>query len=307
MLRKILTGAAVLGLAVSSVQAAQLGAYFNLNNNADDADANWNTVGTNAGIFRQMTNGNFFEDGYWDPTTDRLYPTYDEFDGPNGVLVGDGFVGGANGHVPPAPSFFGAYIDVSNLAGNNGQGGTNDNQWGSFAGSNLGGPYASGVTFAGGSLSIVGQANNGRYFDIMIDEDFAAAPGTKWQIDGISWASRGTSTGYNSRQISLILSDGSILPFAAGVGALPTTFGVTSFDFTTGSVTGLGGFTTIGTPVAEVVGVRVALNGASTSNGNHRFDNIVVTVSDYSVVVPEPSALGLAGVAGLGLLRRRRA
>jgi hypothetical protein len=47
--------------------------------------------------------------------------------------------------------------------------------------------------------------------------------------------------------------------------------------------------------------IRVTVTGATSTNGNSRFDNMLIT----GTIVPEPASLLLIGLGAVALLRRR--
>ena len=116
---------------------------------------------------------------------------------------------------------------------------------------------------AGGSLSVQGgpaTSNNGAAIVIQINS-------AGYQDLQLSWAQRGTATGFNERRISWSIEGENFTDFAVDSGALGSSFQLRSYDFS---------------PVAELnnqtsVYFRIELNGASNATGNNRFDNLLVT------------------------------
>ncbi|MGF1531344.1 MAG: PEP-CTERM sorting domain-containing protein [Puniceicoccaceae bacterium] len=150
---------------------------------------------------------------------------------------------------------------------------------------------AQGGAPAGGSFSPQGgqdNENNGMYFDLNVDLGL-------WEGITVSWAQRGTSSGFTDRQFSYSVDGGvSFTDVGSDTGALGSAFTLQSYDLT--SVTALNG--------ASNTVFRVTLDGATGASGNNRFDNILVGGTQ----IPEPSATFLVlGAAGLAVLRRRRA
>jgi len=116
---------------------------------------------------------------------------------------------------------------------------------------------------AGGSISPTGcsgQSNNGMHIDLAVDT-------SGFGDIVLSWAQRGTATGFDSRVISYSSDGGnSFTVFATDSGALGSSWDVVSYDFS--AVTALN-------DNAEAV-FRITLDGASSSSGNNRFDNLLV-------------------------------
>ncbi len=114
---------------------------------------------------------------------------------------------------------------------------------------------------SGGSLSPQGCAsnsNNGMHVDLAIST-------VGFENIVLSWAQRGTGTGFNSRQVSYSTDGGvSFTPFATDSGALSATWTVPNFDLS--AIPALN-------DNADVV-LRITLDGATSASGNNRFDNI---------------------------------
>ncbi|WP_376692812.1 endonuclease/exonuclease/phosphatase family protein [Wenzhouxiangella sp. EGI_FJ10409] len=128
-------------------------------------------------------------------------------------------------------------------------GGTSDNALGGYG--------------SGGSLSpqgCSGQSNNGMHIDLAVDT-------SGYEDVVVSWAQRGTSTGFDSRQVSYSVDGGSsFTPFETDSGALGSSWSVVSYDFSAiGALEGN----------SQAV-IRITLDGASSSSGNNRFDNILI-------------------------------
>lgn len=129
----------------------------------------------------------------------------------------------------------------------------------SFAGTsdNALGGYSSGGSLAPQGCS--GESNNGMHIDLAVDT-------SGYGELVLSWAQRGTSTGFDSRTISYSADGGaSFTTFETDTGALGG-WGVVSHDFS--SVAALEN-----NPDAVF---RITLDGATSSSGNNRFDNILL-------------------------------
>jgi predicted extracellular nuclease len=116
---------------------------------------------------------------------------------------------------------------------------------------------------AGGSLSPTGctdLTNNGMHIDISLST-------AGYESITLSWAQRGTASGFTSRQLSWSADGGtSFTDFGSDTGALGSSFVVQSYD--------LSGIAAI-SDAADVV-FRITLDGATNASGNNRFDNILV-------------------------------
>ncbi len=149
---------------------------------------------------------------------------------------------------------------------------------------------------AGQALSLQGgtsNANNGRNLTFNVSTaGFANIV--------VSFATQGTSTGFNSNQFQYSLDGINFTDF--GPPYTPATaFGTLPIVFSLVSIAGLNN-----NPNAAF---RIVFNGATTSTGNNRIDNIVVEGTSASVAsIPEPTTalLLLTGLGGLYKLKRRR-
>ncbi len=284
------TAALVASMAVTGAAQAELGAFWNFNNTDN---VNPITGAPTSSFFHQVGVNTPFDDGRWDNSNDLLLPVFDGFNNDPGVLIDDAQIDASD----PGFNYAGAHLDVSNLTGDNGVSNTSqNNNWLSFQGTTVNGTAGPDPTpFAGGSLAITGSGNNNSYFDVVVTDP-------TYQIDSISWAQRGTSTGFNLREI-LVSTDGgaTFSLYAQEIGTLSSNWTAEEIDFVNGgSPTG---YNSLNTPLAGVDVVRFQLSGASSSNGNNRFDNIAIDVS----VIPEPATMILLAAGGaLMLVKRRR-
>jgi hypothetical protein len=116
----------------------------------------------------------------------------------------------------------------------------------------------------------------------------------------VSFATQGTSTGFNSNQLQYSLDGITFVDFGPPYAPL-TAFGTVPLMFSLASIVGINN-----NPSAAF---RIVFNGATSSTGNNRIDNIVVEGSAVESV-PEPATalLLLSGLSGLyGVRKRRRA
>ena len=153
----------------------------------------------------------------------------------------------------------------------------------------LGDPAGQALSLQGGT----GNANNGRNIT------FAVSTAGFANIV-VSFATQGTSTGFNSNQFQYSLDGTSFVDFNPPY-APATAFGAVPLVFSLEAVVGLNN-----NPNAAF---RIVFNGATSSTGNNRIDNIVVEgTSTTSTTIPEPTSalLLISGLGGLYKLRRRR-
>lgn len=150
----------------------------------------------------------------------------------------------------------------------------------------LGDPAGQSLTLQGGT----GNANNGRNLTFSF-----STLGFSNII--VTFATQGTSTGFNSNQFQYSLDGITFLDFAAPY-APATTFGLFTFDLS--SIAGLNN-----NPNAAF---RIVFNGAASASGNNRIDNVVVEGTALTEPVPEPASLLLlgSGLTALGGWMRKR-
>jgi hypothetical protein len=153
----------------------------------------------------------------------------------------------------------------------------------------LGDPAGQGLSLQGGT----GNANNGRNLTFNV----STAGFTNIVV---SFATQGTSTGFNSNQFQYSLDGISFTDF--GLPYAPTTaFGSVPLVFSLASIAGLNNN-------ANAV-FRIVFNGATSSTGNNRIDNVVVEgTSAATSEVPEPTSalLLLSGLGALYKVKRRK-
>jgi len=149
---------------------------------------------------------------------------------------------------------------------------------------------------AGQALSVQGgtsNTNNGRNITISVNT-------LGFENIVVSFATQGTSTGFNNNQFQYSLDGTNFVDF--GSPYVPATaFGAIPVVFTLSSIAGLNN-----NPNAAF---RIVFNGATTSTGNNRIDNIVVEGATVAATIPEPATavLLISGLTGLlGLKKKRR-
>ena len=146
---------------------------------------------------------------------------------------------------------------------------------------------------AGQALSLqggTGTANNGRNLTFSVSTmGFANIV--------VSFATQGTSTGFNSNQFQYSLDGVTFVDF--GVPYAPATaFGSTPLIFNLSAIPGLNN-----NPNAAF---RIVFGGASSSTGNNRLDNIVIEGTSATIPEPATALLLLTGLSGLLGLKRKR-
>lgn len=146
---------------------------------------------------------------------------------------------------------------------------------------------------AGQALSIqggTGTANNGRHITFNVST-------VGFSNIVVSFATQGTSTGFNSNQFQYSLDGVSFVDFGSPYVPL-TAFGSIPIVFSLASIVGLNN-----NPNAAF---RIVFNGASSATGTNRIDNFVVEGTNASIPEPTTAVLLLSGLAGLYKLKRKR-
>ena len=116
---------------------------------------------------------------------------------------------------------------------------------------------------SGGSLSPqggAGSANNGMSILLLIDT-------SGFDNIAVSWAQRGTSTGFDSRQLAWSVDGENFTDFGTDAGVLGSSWAVRTYD--------LAAINEINHQ--STVYFRITLDGATSGTGNNRFDNILIT------------------------------
>src|ERR1041384_5637350 len=147
---------------------------------------------------------------------------------------------------------------------------------------------------AGQALSLQGgttTANNGRNITFNVST-------VGFSDIVVSFATQGTSTGFNSNQFQYSLDGITFVDFGAPYTPL-TAFGTVPLVFSLSGILGLNN-----NPNAAF---RIVFNGATSSTSNNRIDNVVVEGSNASSI-PEPTTavLLLSGLGGLCKWRRKK-
>jgi hypothetical protein len=146
---------------------------------------------------------------------------------------------------------------------------------------------------AGQALSLqggTGTANNGRNITFAVSTlGFANII--------VSFATQGTSTGFNSNQFQYSLDGLTFVNFGSPY-TPATAFGSTPVVFNLSAIPGLND--------NPNVMFRIVFNGSTTSTGNNRLDNLVVEGTSTTIPEPTTAVLLLTGLTGLLGLKRKR-
>jgi hypothetical protein len=132
---------------------------------------------------------------------------------------------------------------------------------------------------AGQSLALRDMANNGRTLTIQV-----SGLGSSGFV--LSYAGYRTSTGFTSHDWAYSTDGTSYTPFSIVTFSTPTVYEVKTLDFS--------GIRSLNNQ-AEVY-FQVTLDGATSTSGNNRFDNLQITA------VPEPAHWGLFAALALGAI-----
>ncbi|MDQ3174977.1 MAG: PEP-CTERM sorting domain-containing protein [Acidobacteriota bacterium] len=143
---------------------------------------------------------------------------------------------------------------------------------------------------AGQAMTLQGgtsNANNGRTVNLNVST-------VGWNNIVISFATQGTSTGFNSNQFQYSLDGVAFINFGAPY-TPPLTFGLVTFDLS--SISGVND-----NPNAAF---RIVFNGATSASGNNRIDNLVVEGQNITTPIPEPASILLLSLGLTGTLATR--
>jgi hypothetical protein len=145
---------------------------------------------------------------------------------------------------------------------------------------------------AGQALSLqggTGNANNGRNLTFNVST-------MGFSNIVVSFATQGTSTGFNNNQFQYSLDGITFINF--GLPYVPATaFGSLPLVFSLAAITGLND-----NPNAAF---RIIFNGAASSTGTNRIDNLVVEGTNSTIPEPATALLLLSGLGGLYKVKRR--
>ena len=124
---------------------------------------------------------------------------------------------------------------------------------------------------------------------------FPSAAGI-YDIQSISFASRGSGNGFQSVQLQANLNNGAGWVNMSAVTTIPTTIAIVTVTNTLGVVT-------LGVP-----NLQIRLNFTSGQSNGQDLQNLIDNIQVNGVVVPEPATVagGLLGVLGLCWFQRRR-
>lgn len=139
------------------------------------------------------------------------------------------------------------------------------------------------------ALSLVGIANNGQSITFSVST-------VGFGSISVSFATQRTSTGFNNNQFQYSLDGVNFIDFSAPYNPAAS-FSVVAFD-----LSGIAGLNN--NPNAAF---RIVFNGATSSTGNNRLDNLVVEGTPLEgEPVPEPASLALLATGVMSVLGARR-
>ena len=163
-----------------------------------------------------------------------------------------------------------------------------DGTFGTFGGDTLNALFGDA---GGGALAVqngTSGENNGKYVQFEV-----STVGFEDVI--LSYATRGTSTGFNTHSWSYSVNGGGFIPLTSHAAQNTSTWVLHTADLSAVAAAD---------NVASLV-IRLTFSGGSTTSsaGNNRYDNVQINATQ----IPTPGALALVGMGGLVAARRRRA
>ncbi|MFZ4521559.1 MAG: beta strand repeat-containing protein [Bacteroidales bacterium] len=149
---------------------------------------------------------------------------------------------------------------------------TTDTELDAFSGTTLNDPREGANVLSGNSYCPAGGATNSANGKSMVIK-FSM---TALQDPILSFATRGTSTGFNTHTWAWSTDGTNFTPFGTNTAVITTTFLSKTLNMST--INALDG--------APVVYLRITFSGATSTTGNNRLDNIVIRASAASTLTP---------------------
>ena len=158
--------------------------------------------------------------------------------------------------------------------------------------------------FAGSTINAIAPDAAGASLSLVAGGTAAPFPGNQSSISTtvstiglkdpiITFATRGTSTGFNASAWSYSTDGISFTPISnSSTATTSTTFALATVDLT--------GISAVANQSSVIF--RYAVDGATSSSGNNRIDNLQINATP----VPEPATIALAGLGVLGIFASRR-
>lgn len=137
---------------------------------------------------------------------------------------------------------------------------------------------------AGQALALVNQTNNGHSLTAFADL-------TGFQNIGFSFAGQRTATGFNNDTLAYSLDNINFTTIASGID-LPTAFGVQNYDLS--SITAINN--------AARISFRLTFDGATSSSGNNRLDNLIISGTKMGGITPVSPVPEASTTVSLGLM-----
>lgn len=145
-----------------------------------------------------------------------------------------------------------------------------------------------------GLQAFTNNSNNGKFLQFGV-------PTTGYQNVVLTYATRGSSSGFNPVQLSYSINGTVFTDFGAAYAGNVTTYSTKTYDLTA----------IVAANNVPNLQFRLTFNGATTAAGNNRLDNVQINAAPVgSAVVPEAGSLALFAVPMLALgaiaIRRKK-